>query len=232
MEPLFQKIGLEEVNHSFYVDTTKSQAFTLPLMFHPEIEIKLILQGSGKCLIGNSIFSFEPGTIIMIGANVPHVWISEKSNNKTPLERTSVLFNPEIFGEQFWNLPETHSIKKLFELSKGGFKINGEVFRKVHSLIISLSESSGFKRIELLFKILGILALNAESQALSITSGTEPSAPNKSDRLEKVFRYITKNYYRDITINEIAEVANLTQSAFCHFFKKRTGRTFIEVLLK
>lgn len=232
MEPLFQKIGLEEVNHSFYVDTAKSQSFTLPLMFHPETEIKLVHQGSGKCLIGNSILSFEPGTLIMIGANVPHVWISEKNNNKTPLERSSILFRPEIFGEQFWDLPEAHSIKKLLDFSKNGIKLSGEICREVNSQISTLIKSSGFQRILLLFKILEMLASNIESQKLTMNAGPGAFTPNKSDRLEKIFMYITKNYFREITIDEIAQVANLTKSAFCHYFKKRTGRTFVEVLIE
>ena len=49
-----------------------------------------------------------------------------------------------------------------------------------------------------------------------------------SDRLQKVFTFVENNYYKEISMDEIAKKANLTLPAFCNFFKKTTHITFTE----
>lgn len=38
------------------------------------------------------------------------------------------------------------------------------------------------------------------------------------------------NYNREIPLEEIAQLANLTKDAFCRYFKSRTQKNFIEFL--
>src|SRR5688572_18264938 len=45
--------------------------------YHPEYELHLILETSGRMMIGDYIGPFEPGTLILTGPNLPHNWVSE-----------------------------------------------------------------------------------------------------------------------------------------------------------
>ena len=48
------------------------------------------------------------------------------------------------------------------------------------------------------------------------------------DRLNLVLNYISENYKRPISLDEIAGVAYLQTGYFCRFFKKKMGVTFLE----
>ena len=48
------------------------------------------------------------------------------------------------------------------------------------------------------------------------------------DRLNLVLNYISENYKRPISLDEIAGVAYLQTGYFFHFFKKKMGVTFLE----
>jgi AraC-like DNA-binding protein len=47
-----------------------------------------------------------------------------------------------------------------------------------------------------------------------------------SDRIKKVFEYVMQNYKEEIKLNDIAELASMSESAFSRYFKKRTRKTF------
>jgi hypothetical protein len=44
---------------------------------HQEIEINLVLKGTGTRFAGNHIENFEHQDLVLIGANLPHVWIND-----------------------------------------------------------------------------------------------------------------------------------------------------------
>src|SRR4030095_8018951 len=49
-------------------------------------------------------------------------------------------------------------------------------------------------------------------------------------RIEKIMQYINNNFDRNITLNDAAKIAGMTEVALSRFFKVRTGKTFIETL--
>ena len=170
MLPIFQKIEAN-INHSFYVEHMKFKYFPNPLQFHPDVELLLVVRGTGTRSVGNSIERFTPGDLVLIGEDVPHVWYSDKEymqkNNSLSSEIIFVLFKKDVFGEQFWQLPESKNIIDLLQLSQRGIKIEGNTRHKITSLMEAISKASGFKRITLLFSILEIIASNKEFQLLT-----------------------------------------------------------------
>ena len=53
---------------------------------------------------------------------------------------------------------------------------------------------------------------------------------NEGNRMRNVFEYTMNNFEKDITLDTIAEVANMTKNAFCKYFKKRTNKTYVQFL--
>ena len=49
-------------------------------------------------------------------------------------------------------------------------------------------------------------------------------------RLKPLLKYTSENFSKDISINQAAEMCNLSPSHFMKFFKKMTGITFINYL--
>jgi AraC-like DNA-binding protein len=233
MLPIFQKIEAN-INHSFYVGHRKSQYFPNPFQFHPEIEILLVIEGTGTRLVGDSIDRFGSGDLVMIGQNVPHVWYSDKKYTQVKSnlfsEAIFILFKTEIFGEQFWHLPESKSILKIIQLSKRGIKLTGKTCEEVTSLMRSMSNSVGFNRIILLLSILEKIASQKEYKFLASPIVQNTINESDSERLNKVYKYVINNFQQDITLEKAAGIASLSAPAFCRYFKKRTNKTFIQFL--
>jgi YesN/AraC family two-component response regulator len=233
MLTVFQKIDAN-INHSFYVEHVKFPYFPNPLQFHPDIEILYVIQGSGTRFVGDSIDRFGPGDLVMIGQNVPHVWYSDEKYAKETgnlfTEVIFILFKTEIFGEQFWHLPESKNILKLIHLSQRGIRLTGKTRNEVSNLVKLISNSVGFNRITSLLSILEIIASQKEYQFLASPVVNNSINESDSDRLNKVYKYVTKNYQQEITLEKAASIASLSASAFCRYFKTRTNKTFIKFL--
>ena len=97
-------------------------AFYNRLHQHEEIQISFIKNGEGTLVIGDSITTFKPDDIIVIGSNLPHAFNSElKQNDKSVM--LSLFFSENSFGNDFFNLNEFKELKTFFKNSKYGFKV-------------------------------------------------------------------------------------------------------------
>ena len=50
--------------------------------------------------------------------------------------------------------------------------------------------------------------------------------------MSAVFEYAIEYYHQNITLEEVAEKANMSKNAFCRYFKKRTNKTFFQFLIE
>src|SRR5437868_2892274 len=110
--------------NSFFFQEDYVDYFYDTLHYHPEIQISLVLQGSGTCFIGSNISPFAPGQVYMLGPSLPHVFRCSndyyKKNRKLKAHSVSVYFLPGAFGEKFFDLPEAKKIKQLIAQSSNG----------------------------------------------------------------------------------------------------------------
>jgi len=81
-----------------------------------------------------------------------------------------------------------------------------------------------------LFEILDRLSKNMEKEFLSNMSFPSQSNDFQHEKINQVFQFVMDNYQRPVSLEEAAAVANLSISAFCRYFKLRTGKTFIQFI--
>ena len=234
MQPTFEKVKTD-VNQSIYVNHLKAKKFPSPLHFHPEIEILLIIEGTGTRIIGDSVGRFEPGDLIMIKGGISHVWYSDEQEQekKKPAidpETLYIQFKLDIFGNEFIHLPELGKILKLIQRSKRGLRVIGQTRDKVEELMFSIRDSSGFSRILDLLKILNLVSLSQDYTLLASPLAQPYINLKDSEKLNRIYEFILNNYEQEITLQEISSMANLSTSAFCRYFKKNTHKTFIQFL--
>jgi transcriptional regulator GlxA family with amidase domain len=67
-------------------------------------------------------------------------------------------------------------------------------------------------------------------KTLSDSSFSNEQFHYNSRRIEKVFEYMNSHYNMQITLAEVAKIANMPEASFSRFIKKRTGKTFIDSL--
>ena len=198
---------------------------------HPEFELVHITEGSGKRIIGNKIDDFKKDELILIGANVPHVWMSDKScteNNAKRSKATVVYFNPKIFSDLFYAMEETIQLNKLFAQAEYGVEITGSAKEQTIQKFKKLMNASGIDKIICLLDVLNTIASTNQFSCLD-----QQNAINKyqsSGKLTYVFDYVNTNIKKNITLKDAAKIASLTPESFCRFFKQKTGKRFVDYL--
>ncbi|RRN76582.1 AraC family transcriptional regulator, partial [Pseudoxanthomonas sp. SGD-10] len=57
---------------------------------------------------------------------------------------------------------------------------------------------------------------------------------NEADtiRLNNVFNYTHNNYKKEITLEEISSISNLSVTSFCRYFKMMTKKTYYDFLIE
>ena len=113
---------------SFSINRHKLPHFLNVWHYHEELELGLILESTGTRFIGDSIEAFMPGDLVLIGSQLPHLWLNDRmyfENDDLKAEALVIHFHPKCFGELFFNIPEMHQIKKLLKDAKLGLKITG-----------------------------------------------------------------------------------------------------------
>ena len=51
-----------------------------------------------------------------------------------------------------------------------------------------------------------------------------------NDRVDQIFKYITKHFHEHISLEAISEEVNMTPPSFCRYLKKITGKTFTNLV--
>jgi len=222
MTPQVQKLPLSEQS-SFLADTFITPYFETPWHYHSEYELVLIIKGSGKRFVGNHVSDYQEGNLTFMGPNLPHLFRKEQS---TAHGGSLVIhFKEEFLGNDFKLIPEMQKIKLLFEKSRMGIDIIGKTREEIDKQMNEIINLRGMSR---LICLLDLLTLLADSPDYELLSNPDLSWQNNkdSDRLNKVFDYLMTHFTEDIQLEQVAEIANMSYSGFCRYFKNRTKKTF------
>ena len=196
---------------------------------HEEIQLCAIIEGEGSLVIGDSINEYKSGDVLIIGSNLPHVFKSDTSNCETSFMKT-LFFTKTSFGEGFFELGDFAEMQKLFKISEsGGIVANNK--EKILQLFSSLKKASNFDRFIIFLKIISEL-LKAEINPLSKFIYQKKYSDNEGKRMSNIMEYTMDNFNKEIDLNTIAGISNMTPNAFCRYFKQRTNKTYFQFLIE
>lgn len=199
--------------------------------FHEEFELIYFLKGQGMRIVGDHISHFQEGELVLVGEWLPHLWRNEiSSDGGTSLDFIVIKFKKNFAGEAFFNLPELLDIRTLFKQSMHGMHFNATVLPRIEPILLKLCESQSIDTMIQFLNMLQVLARESEYTLLSSTKFSVPMGVSEENRLQKVLNYISLNYDKNMTLDEISSVACLTSPSFCRFFKNSTSKTFSHFL--
>lgn len=236
MKPLFRKVPVK-LESSFSVRHDINPNYGNIWHYHPELELHYNIRGEGVRFIGDNIGNFSPDEIILLGENLPHAWRCKEeyyqNNPDLDIEAIVIQFLPECLGKYLLTLPETYMIPKLYEKAKSGMIFKGATKEKIAELMRVSSQAADLDRIIILLQILKTMAETDEYT--SIVNGQNAFyQSNESDtiRLNKVYNHTLTNYKKDISLEEIASISNLSVTSFCRYFKMMTKKTYYDFLIE
>ena len=232
MLPQFYKV-LPPPASTINVVLNKRHHFSNPFHFHPELEISLILKSAGFRFVGDSVEAFEAGDLVFIGANIPHCWRNDNTCMADPLHEAHMLtvhFPREFLGASWYQLPECEPINAFLEKARMGIRITGRTRQEIAALLLGLQEQDGMGRIIALLTILERLSRSAETAPLASAGFVQSYTDSGADRINRVYLYVMNNLSSPVTLREVAALTNLSETAFCRYFKAKTGKPFFRFL--
>ncbi len=232
-KPLFQKIHLTE-GKSFNILKVDRPYFIVPWHFHPEVEIMLITNGTGTRFVGDNIEEFSKYDLVMVGANLTHVWKNSPQHydehSHLRAEARVILFREGCLGKDFFNIEEMKSVKDLLTRAGRGLKFFGDTRSTVIKKIMEAYEQTEFDRLISLVQILQELSLSKEYTMLSSAGYVQNIQTSDLYQLNIILDYLIKNFRNEIKLEQISRLANMSPTAFCRYFKNRTNKTLIQFI--
>jgi AraC-like DNA-binding protein len=202
---------------------------------HPEFEIILILKGKGRQLIGDSIDRFMNHDLILVGSYLPHALVCDNEYNFHPEgfqgEAIVFQFTYDFLGPQFFEIPENRNLKHLLEESSRGIRFTGKTKDKMTSLMKESYKLDGPDQFLLLMTLFNVMSKTKEYHLLSSAGFMEPYHMEGNEPIQKSLDFILYNFNRYITVKEMLDITNMSNTTFCIAFKRITRMTFKEYLL-
>jgi AraC-like DNA-binding protein len=236
MKATYQKILLSE-GSSFVATRLILPRFHSEYHFHPEFELKYVIESKGKRFVGDTIENFQDGDLIFLGPNIPHYWKNDDIHDQSDLMQSKavvVMFSEEFLGKDFFSLQEMIPIREILNRSQAGLVFPNAIHSMIPQMMDDLTRARGPLRIILLLEILAEMTKLGSRKLLTeeFATGTPFLDANSPSfiRLQKVHHYVIKNFHYPLQIEDVAQIANMTPHAFCKYFKKSTKKTFMTFL--
>ena len=172
--------------------------------------------------VGKSVERFEPGDLVLIGANLPHMWAAADQEAAS----TVVHFLLQRWGTDFWQLPEVRKLRRLLAMAARGLRFTGpeawETGRAVDELAAQPTHD-----LRSLVRFLSVCErlTRTPHYALNSPPGKETSI-ERDPRLSQILEWIQRHVVEPLTQEQAAAEVDMSPAAFSRWFKKHVGRVF------
>lgn len=223
MREIQQEITPVESDDLFIVLDHDNAKFDYPIHCHSEYEINLVMHTSGSRIIGSTQYDFEGIDLVLISPFVPHVWKSELFENKV----VTIQFSGEMLDFPMMGKRQFKDLRELLKNSvpAAAFSVTDE--SEVVKSILSLHEENGFRSV---ISFLNLLDALSGTPYMVLGDSFNYIRPSKSRRIARVCAWTDKNMNRQIKLEEVAGLVNMSPSAFSHFFRHHTALSYITYL--
>lgn len=193
---------------------------------HPDYQLVLLTKGSVDIVVADRIKKYKKGDILMLGCNLPHYL---KANMVG--EGFLIQFPAELFPLNIKEIPDYVFINPLLEIANGGLLFRSDKKFNAKGLFDKIHTSKGIDRICNLLQLLNRLgALIDNSETICYLN--EEIDENPRMTVDKCKKYLRTNYKDNITLEQIATVANLNKTALCRAFRRETGETVFQYIIR
>ncbi len=203
--------------------------------YHNNYEISFITEGSGKRIVADSMEEFQPGDLVFIGGNIPHVWIAEKEQgviSERTLEMVYLQFSTNLLIPQMLALPEFKNVKKAIELADRGIQIVGQTLNEVSAIMLQLPYLEGFERMNQFLCMMDLIGRSASNIPLASEEYMRKRFTTGNQRIGLLHDYLMHHYREEINLGKLASLVNMAEGSLCRFFKMNVGSSIMEYLNK
>jgi AraC-like DNA-binding protein len=235
MQPLHFKVPRLK-DETIRVECWELDNFFEPIHYHEEFQITLIQEGEGSLFVAESIVDFKENDVYLFGKNLPHVFRNKEycfqngSNKKA--KAISVFFNQDVLKNSLCDIPESYNLQKLLDHSIYGIKVSSSIQFLVSRKLKKLTNKGAFEKYLGLLDILECVSKDSKLCFISSLGVPIQSVKENIPKINLVFDFVRNHYREKITLEQIAEMVNMSPTAFCRYFKYKSQKTFSRFLIE
>src|SRR5690606_15700634 len=113
-----------------------------------------------------------------------------------------------------------------------GMKCNGKSRTKLIELLHKATAATDMDRLIILLSLLKTIAESEDYVPIASAHAFYKSNEMDAVRINKVCTYTLSNYKKEISLEEVASIANLSVTSFCRYFKLMTKKTYYDFLIE
>ncbi|MEP6646230.1 MAG: AraC family transcriptional regulator [Saprospiraceae bacterium] len=218
----------------FVVLDSVNKGFEYPIHNHAEYELTLVMGSAGTRIVGDSVLHYVEEDLVLIGPYLFHKWDDgdRKGTERHPCRVITIQFDMHLFDKHFLSKRPFALIHALLGSSGRGIRFYGKVVQEVKIRMERLVGLNGLESVTEFLMLLDLLSKSAESEFLANTGFDVNLVQSNSKRLNAAYQYIIAHFQENtLKMSNVAAEVNLGDSAFSHFFKKATNRSFSEYLI-
>lgn len=221
---------------ALYIADRHKSEFSYPVHNHDVFELNFVENAAGvKRIVGDSNEVIGDYDLVLItNPSLEHAWEQHecKSND---IREITIQFN---FGagiteaDYFFGKTPFESIRHMMKEAQKGMAFPMSSIMKVYERLSGLSQiTDRFTALMEFLNILHTLSLCTGARTLATTSYAKVNIEDDSRRILRVKKYISDNYMYELRLKSLADLANMSESAFCRFFKLHAGRRLSDYII-
>lgn len=192
-------------------------------------ELDYILTGSGVRIMGDSREPFREGEVVLVPPEMPHCWNfdSNCTDSGGNIANISIIFDDQLLDSILMSFPDMREcIAGIRDRRDTAIFYSGDTLKKLAVIMNAMNEESASQRPASFLRILSLLGCDSDAMR------SEACLKINSDerRKMKIRTFISCNCLRSVSLKEVASYVGMNESAFCVFFKKLYGQTFVRYL--
>ncbi len=212
----------------FTVIDLRDFTFGLPAHWHGDFELNMVVGARGERLVGDSREAFDELDVVLLGPGLPHEWRVEAQKGRM----VCIHFHAHNLAHPAAEKRIFLAIRDLLARSRQGVAFPPQALPAIRDRILGLVAPPRFPGALSFIAMLEELARTPNCKLLA-SPGYAPavtSAPERHPRTAAILEYIENNFRKPIKLADAAHVARMSESAFSHYFKRNTGRNFVDHL--
>lgn len=221
--------------HDFmYVADRHKKEFAYPIHLHEIYELNFVSGAAGcRRVVGDSSEVIGNLDLVLITSpNLEHVWEQHECKSDD-IHEVTVQFRLDFDSPTApFKFNSFKSIYRMLTRAKRGLAFPKEAIMMVYHRLVRLSKiEDGFLAVQELFSILYELSKFDDARELASSAFAKVEIASDSKRILKVKNFIDEHYKDEMSLEQLADLAGMTPTAFSRYFKLRTGKNLSEYIV-
>jgi AraC-like DNA-binding protein len=172
--------------------------------------------------------------VVMKGPGLSHLWrcdpVFHKKGSQLCTKATSIYFPPNYIQHITDDESSIALNATLLDHAARGMRLFGHTRDQAIHAIQEIRAQKGLQQLGTFLQLIDLLTRTREFEPLASIGYKSSTNEKDMDRFNEVYQFLLNNFRRDITLEEVADICNISSGAFCKFFKHKTQKTFTRFL--